>query len=73
MRRFALEVALLDALGELDLLELRQQRVAADLLQEELQRVGRALDHEALRCTTFSSATGTGPSTSSTPWASSSR
>ena len=34
------EVAALDALGELDLLVGRQQPVAADLVEEELQRVG---------------------------------
>ena len=34
------EVAALDALGELDLLARRQQPVAADLVEEELQRVG---------------------------------
>ena len=36
-----LEVAALDPLRELDLLLLRQQRVAPDLLHEELERVGR--------------------------------
>ena len=36
-----LEVALLDPLGELDLLVGGQQRVAADLVEEELERVGR--------------------------------
>ena len=35
------EVAALDALGEVDLLGRRQQPVAADLVEEELQRVGR--------------------------------
>ena len=34
------DVALLDPLGELDLLGGGQQRVAADLVEEELQRVG---------------------------------
>ena len=37
-------VALLDPLGELDLVRSREQRVASDLPQEELQRVGRGLD-----------------------------
>ena len=36
-----LRVALLDALGELDLLLGGQQRVAADLVEEQAQRVGR--------------------------------
>ena len=49
MRRLARMSPRLDALGELDLLDLREQRVAADLLQEQLQRVGRALDHEPRR------------------------
>ena len=40
MRSLAREVAALDALGEVDLLRRRQQPVAADLVQEELQRVG---------------------------------
>ena len=38
-------VAGLDALGELDLLDLGQQRIAADLGQEALERVGRAVGH----------------------------
>ena len=36
-------VAGLDALGELDLLDLGQQRVAADLGEEALERVGGAI------------------------------
>ena len=36
-----LEVAALDPLGEVDLLGRREQPVAADLVEEELQRVGR--------------------------------
>ena len=51
-----LEIPALDPLGELDLLLLRQQRVAPDLLHEELQRVGRrhgevAVDVGGLRLT----------------------
>ena len=41
MRSLAPQVAALDALGEVDLLGRRQQPVAADLVEEELQRVGR--------------------------------
>ena len=45
-----LEIALLDALGELDLLDLREQGIAADLVEEALERVGRALEgDDALR------------------------
>jgi hypothetical protein len=35
------EIAALDALRERDLLRRSQQRVAADLVQEELERIGR--------------------------------
>src|SRR5690606_33907610 len=38
-----LEVALLDALGELDLLLCREQGVAGRLVEEELEAVGRRL------------------------------
>ena len=41
--RLGAHVSSLDPLGQLDLLRCRQQRVAAGLAQEELQRVGRRL------------------------------
>jgi len=44
-----LEIALLDTLGELDLLDLGEKRIPADLVEEALERVGRALErHDAL-------------------------
>ena len=46
-------VALLDALGELDLLRSGEQRHTTDVLQKQLERVGRHLARRQVECWTL--------------------